>query len=305
MSHWFPGLFTALVCVSTLAAEPGQADQASKTAPKPAAISLEKIDRILTKEPKYLAKPKYSLLVLGTAGKVKVWMVEDGKRLFVDKNANGDLTDDGPPLKPKEERKLGPGSWDFNYMLETIAPADGSRHTSFRLRRWNYGDDEDSYGLSLTLDDHIPMYAGWFGTFWSAKAETAPVVHFGGPLTPKLLRAKEFIIGGPKTRLSVAFVNPGLEPGAMSRLSIEALAPLIRPKVEIQWPADPGREPLTTTHVLDERCCYWEFYTTNFQSPADILPGVAKLTLRLPAGAFPFELTTSTIEVPVVRPAKP
>jgi hypothetical protein len=266
---------------------------------------LEKIDRTLTKEPKYLTKPKYSLLVLGTAGKVTVWMVEDGKRLFVDKNANGDLTDDGPPLEPKDERKLGPGSWDFNYLLETIAPADGSRHTSFQLRRWNYGDNEDSYGLSLTLDDHIPMYAGWFGTFWSAKPETAPAIHFGGPLTPKLLRAKEFIIRGPKTRLSVAFVNPGLEPGAMSRLSIDALAPLVRPKVEIEWPAAAGCEPRTTTHVLDERCCYWEFYTTNFQPPADILPGVAKLTLRLPVGAFPFELTTSTIEVPVVRPSKP
>jgi hypothetical protein len=266
---------------------------------------LEKIDRTLTKEPKYFAKPKYSLLVLGTAGEVKVWMVEDGKRLFVDKNANGNLTDDGPPLEPKDERKFADHTWSFQYRLDAITPEGGSRHTQFQLRRWNHDEPEDSYGLSLTLDDEIPMYAGWFGTFWSAKAETAPVVHFGGPLTPKLLRAKEFIIGGPKTRLSVAFVNPGLEPGAMSRLSIDALAPRVRPRAQIEWPVAPGSRPRITTLLLDERCCYWEFYTTNFQPPADILPGQAKLTLHLPAGAFPFELTTSTIEVPVVARSKP
>lgn len=50
---------------------------------------LAKIDRTLVKEPKYEATPKYSLLVLGNSGSVKAWLVEDGRRLFVDKMRMG------------------------------------------------------------------------------------------------------------------------------------------------------------------------------------------------------------------------
>src|SRR5215471_6218099 len=87
-------------------------------------------DRTIVKEPKYQSTPKYSLIALGN-GEVKVWMIEDGKRLFVDKNANGDLTDDGPPLEPIKLRNLGTNNWDFEYSLDAITPADGSRHTNF------------------------------------------------------------------------------------------------------------------------------------------------------------------------------
>src|SRR5205823_1222949 len=94
--------------------------------------------RTVIKEPKYKATPKYSLMVLGSGGDVKVWMVEDGKRLFVDKNGNGDLTDDGPPIEPSNFRKFSHG-WEFHYLLDAITPTNGSRHTRFELRRWNSG----------------------------------------------------------------------------------------------------------------------------------------------------------------------
>ena len=157
---------------------------------KPSKSVLDQIDRTLVKEPAYQSKPRYSLLALGPQAKVRVWMVEDGKRLYVDANANGDLTDDGPPIPPSDFRSLGQDRWDFDYLLDAITPADGSRHTNFRLARWNYNDPTDKYGLSFTLDDKIPMYAGWFGTFWSSKPETAPVIHFGGSLTPACFARK-------------------------------------------------------------------------------------------------------------------
>src|SRR5690242_13800761 len=46
------------------------------------------VDHTIIKEPAYQSTPKYCLMTLGKSGAVKVWMVEDGKRLFVDKNAN-------------------------------------------------------------------------------------------------------------------------------------------------------------------------------------------------------------------------
>jgi hypothetical protein len=122
--------------------------------------AASQFDRAIIKEPTYQSAPKYCLLALGNRSDVKVWMVEDGRRLFVDKNANGDLTDDGPPIEPGKVRDLGAAHWDFEYSFDAITPDNGSRHTNFVLRRWNYGETEDSYGLSLSVDGKMPMYAG-------------------------------------------------------------------------------------------------------------------------------------------------
>jgi hypothetical protein len=234
------------------------------------------------------------LITLGKRGGVKVWMVEDGKRLFVDKNANGDLTDDGPPIEP------GNLNWGFEYVLDAITPTNGSRHTAFVLRRWNYNENEDSYGLSLSVDGQLPMYAGWFGTFWSTNRETAPVVHFGGPFTPKLLRRKAFTIGEAHQRLSLCFVNPGSGEGAVSRLSIDAIPRFLVPEVTIEWPTAASHAPLRTSHLLSERCCYWEYYTSEFDVPNGIVVGKAKVSVEFPGGVIPIELTTKEIIEPVV-----
>ena len=260
---------------------------------------LNLIKRSIHKEPKYATSPKYSLIALGNDAKVKVWMVEDGKRLLVDRNANGDLTDDGPPIEQSDVRRLGTNSWDCNYLLTAITPGDGAFHTAFNLRRWNYGHEEDTYGLSLTVDGKLPLYAGWFGTFWSTNRETAPVIHFGGPFTPRLLRSKEFVIGPGKQRFSMGFMNSGSGPGTESRLSIEALPQIVVPKVTIEWPTVPGGAPLRTIHQLNERCCYWEFYTTSVEVPAGAVAGKAKLSIKIPPTTIPIELTTTEMEVTV------
>ena len=95
-------------------------------------------DRTIIKEPTYQSTPKYSLITLGNSGDVKVWMVEDGKRLFVDRNANGDLTDDGPPIEPGNVRHLDANQWDFEYMLDAITCRQTDRDTPVLFcHRWN------------------------------------------------------------------------------------------------------------------------------------------------------------------------
>jgi hypothetical protein len=63
------------------------------------AADLTKIDRIVKKEPAYLAKPKYCLLVFGPEAKERVWLVLDGDKLYVDRNGNGDLTEPGKRIE--------------------------------------------------------------------------------------------------------------------------------------------------------------------------------------------------------------
>jgi hypothetical protein len=170
------------------------------------------------------------------------------------------------------------------------------------LRRWNYDDKEDSYGPSLFVNGTMPMYAGWFWTFWSTDREQAPIIHFGGPFTPRLLRRKEITLGETQQRLNLCFVNPGSGEGAVSRLSIEALPRSAVTKLAIDWPTAGGSGPLRTSCELTQRCCYWEFYTTAFELPNGITTGKAKITVTFPVGVAPIELTTTEITVPVVAP---
>ncbi len=264
---------------------------------------LDGVERKIAKEPAYDSSPRYAMLVLGTKAESKIWMVEDGKALYVDKNANGDLSDDGPPIAPTHMRQLGLSDkgipkWDCDYVIDELTPQDGSRHTEFVLRRWNYGDKEVQYGLSLMLDGRTPMYAGWFGTFWAASPEKVPLIHFGGPLYPHV-RFKEFVVDSGARRLSIAFINPGRGEGASSYLSFNALPTTMIPLVQIDWPVAEGAPPLRTSNQLTERCCYWEFYDPKFQVPQGAVAGTATVTISLPGGAFPLELATDQLKVPV------
>ena len=144
------------------------------------------------------------------------------------------------------------------------------------------------------------MYAGWFGSFWGASPGEASIVHFGAPLTPSMLRYQDFALGSGLRRLSIGFFAPGLGDGSESRLDIEAVAADVVPVLEIEWPTTNGGPPLRTTHRLDQRCCYWEFYTTEFEVPAEAAVGTAKVSIELPEGCMPLPLTTTKLEVPVV-----
>jgi hypothetical protein len=250
------------------------------------------------KEPDYAQRPRYVLLAFGVDRPLTVWMVEDGRTLYLDRNANGDLTDDGPPLAPSEERRLGPDSWDFDYVLDAFKLPDGSRQTAFRLARWNYRMEGDEYGLSVTLDGQTPMYAGWT-PFWSESPESAEVIHFGGRLRPVLLRAREFVLSSTLDRLSIALVHRRENRTADSRLSIEALPESVVPEVTIAWPVAAGKPALQTKHLLTERCCYWEFYTQDQPVPGHAVEGTAHVTVSLPGLALPIELETDTFDVPV------
>lgn len=261
----------------------------------------DSIDRAIVREPEYASAPKYSLLVLDDEGTCKVWIVEDGQRLYVDRNGNADLTDDGPPLETQNRRDY-PGAaegpyWAFEYHLEEFAPP-GPKVTQFKLTHWKQGDLPERHGLSLTLNALRPMYAGWFGLF-SDSPDTAPVVHLGGKLQPQKLRGQMFVLGSANQRLSIAFINPGRSMAEHARLSIDAVPESVVPVAEIDWPVNPGEASLRTSHTLRERCCYWEFYDSHFHVPNGVAPGMAKVTVSIPDAVLPFEFSRDTVEIPV------
>jgi hypothetical protein len=73
------------------------------------AADLTKIDRSIRKEPTYKGKPKYCLLVWGPEAKTRIWLVQDGNLLYIDRNRDGDLTDE-KPIKGREEAQEYPAA---------------------------------------------------------------------------------------------------------------------------------------------------------------------------------------------------
>ena len=292
LQHWGVVVSFGVYVVAATAAAPGATEVNAGAAQKKSV--LESVSREIGKEPKYLQKPRYALVVLGTNADAKMWMVEDGETLHVDKNLNGDLTDDGPPIERKASADL------CDYKLDAVGPEKGPKHTEFCLRRWGEDKGGVEYGLSLSLNGTTRMYAGWFGTFWSDSPKAVPVIQFGGPLTPTLLaRRGVFALDSKIDSLDIGFINGGSAEGAKSYLSIEALPEKIVPEVRIDWPVAPGAAPLQTTEQLTERCCYWNYYEKGFQIPAGVVEGDAVLTISLPTGEMPLPLATNQIRVPV------
>jgi hypothetical protein len=262
-------------------------------------LEITEIDRRIGPQPKYQSEPRYALLILGAESKSPIWIVQDDDRLYIDKNGNRDLTDDGPPTIASEKRFLDKSRWDRKFFAKGWQASASSEIQDFALSQWNYSDPQDQYGLSLKLDGKVPMYAGWTSLLSPSAAE-APVIHFGGPLTPRLLRYKEFVLGAKPPRLSIAFATPRESKLTPARLSIEALPVTIKPTAVIEWPVQEGAKSLTTTHVLTQRCCYWEFYTETFAIPQQAIKGKARVTIIVPHDQFPLELIDDPFEVSVV-----
>src|SRR5438067_10518704 len=78
-----------------------------------AAGDLSKIDRTIRKEPAYRGKPRYCLLVFGPEAATRVWLVQDGDVLYVDRNGNGDLTEPGEKVAALKDEGGNEGAYNF------------------------------------------------------------------------------------------------------------------------------------------------------------------------------------------------
>jgi hypothetical protein len=96
-----------------------------------AALDFDKVDRRIAREPAYRDKPLYGLALLGPDGKARVWMALDGERLYVDRNCNGDLTDDGPPAELKDKASDPAG-----FEIIDVSPDGGRTVYKFDVALW-------------------------------------------------------------------------------------------------------------------------------------------------------------------------
>lgn len=258
---------------------------------------LSKVDRRIAKEPAYKDKPKYCLLVFGPEAKNKVWLVLDGDLLYVDRNGNGDLTDDGEPVKaPAFEASRHPAHEGQRHIRAGDLTVGGLTHTELtvgqtRYRRkfdaskglgsstrtswerlvdkaWRQAPDGVVYYVAIGLDmacygrfeeakgkrvSHAAIVDGKGKLVFGDRPETAPIVHFGGPLTVCCV-SPEFVRGNDRS-LTVVLGSAGMGPGTFARLSYDLIPGDAQPSLEVQFPAkDTAQGRVVRKYTLKERC---------------------------------------------------
>jgi hypothetical protein len=249
-------------------------------APAPAG-DLAKLERRIGKEPAYRTKaPRYCLLVFGPEAKTRVWLVQDGDTLYVDRNGNGDLTDEGEKVTPKnkgqeyrlfEAGDLRDGTLTHKGLIVTqmraTADSVGNAREFERIKRagaepwvWTVRvAAERPPGDTRKLPRRIKYVVNGDGQGWlvfAKKPEDAPVIHFNGPWTMDLQDVKQRLTAGHESMLQVGIGTRGVGPGTFTWVEYPNTIPAdAYPEAVVTFPPrKSGEKPLTRKYTLKERC---------------------------------------------------
>jgi hypothetical protein len=245
------------------------------------ATDLTKIERTIAREPAYQTKPKYCLLVFGLEAKQRVWLVQDGATLYVDRNGTGDLTEPGnkiaaeKPADPNGELtfkapEIRIAGLVHKNLILWIPKLDSLADRDTRVKAL-VAKSPEARGYLIVLEVEMPGRKGTglggrvkqAGFLFDAQgvlqfsnhAKDAPILHFDGPLQVTLFGEHQLKVGR-EIDLVLGVGSRGLGPGTHTWIEYENVIPdKAYPTVEITYPArKPGEPPIRAKQELKERC---------------------------------------------------
>ena len=250
-------------------------------APLAKSADLSRISRKIVKEPAYQTKtPKYCLLVLGLEAKTRVWLVQDGDTLYVDRNGNGDLTEEDERVALKQEDKRfrwfeagdihdGPLSHTGLRVMQMLASPEwvGDPKEFERIKGQNpepwvwtvHVAAERSADDTRPLPKQLKYVANGDGLgmlLFANRPQDAPIIHFNGPWTLGLQDVKQRLVAGEKATLQIGVGTPGVGPGTFTFLLYPDTIPTgVYPVADIAFPAKSSDEQsIKGRYTLMDRC---------------------------------------------------
>jgi hypothetical protein len=248
---------------------------------------LSKIDRSIKKEPTYTGKPKYALVVFGPEAANKVWLVQDGDSLYVDRNGNGDLTEADKKVAAKVDKNLDVALYGYLFEVgELKVGGKVHKHLSVSFPKLNQfvglndnpfvrealKADPDSVtaiiqasiessrlkgrGVGERLIQMVgPMDPTGILQF-ADKPDKAPIIHFDGPMHISLYGEIPTLRLDRDNDLVLDIGTPGVGSGTFAMIQYaETIPEGVFPKAEFVIPGgDPGKKPVKELFELKERC---------------------------------------------------
>jgi hypothetical protein len=245
-----------------------------------AAADLAQIDRSIRKEPTYQSKPKYCLLVFGADAKTRVWLVQDGDVLYVDRNANGDLTEKGKRVERQPVNQGAPAfdAGDIKHgelthtglrvmQMKVTSQAVGDAKEFERIKKadpelwtwWVFITAERSPDDTRPLPKAIKYVINGDGLgylLFGDRPQDAPVVHLNGQWTFGLQDIKQHVTVGQKANLQIGVGTPGVGPGTFSFVLYPDTIPAkAYPEATFTFPAkDASAKRQTEKVTFTKRC---------------------------------------------------
>ncbi len=226
----------------------------AKAEPRP--IDFGAVDRSIAKTPKLTANARYGLFLFGADGEKRVFAILDTTTpeasarydlLYLDRNANGDLTEDGETIRVSGKDgvfKVG----DFT------DPGTGAVHKDFTIT-WT----EDSVRFRMQWRGQKVTFGG-YGPTRETYAKFAPTAAKAPVFVPGWDRPLEFehwmsgtLKRGESTDFKVFVGNRGDRAGAFSAVDDKFLPTGIAPEATLIWRDAAGKEQ-RTKYTLPERC---------------------------------------------------
>ncbi len=246
------------------------------------AADLTAIDRSIAKEPVYQTKtPRYCLLVLGPEAKTRIWLVQDGHVLYVDRNANGDLTEEGEKVTGEKwdgaeegetsfkigELRDGPlthkavtvGVSRLNHLAENYEQVKSLLKQDPKARGCYVSAEIEWPGFKgAGIGGRVRQHAGYVdleGVLQFAdRPKDAPIVNLSGPLRITLFGRHKLMIDR-ETDAVLGVATAGLGPGTTAWIDFECIPRELHPVVEVVYPpkqpSEPGRPE---RYELKQRC---------------------------------------------------
>lgn len=227
--------------------------------------------------------PRYCLLTFPANKKERqtVLMVTDGDRLHVDRNSDGDLTNDGPFLNSKRREweseryhkftteELKVGNKIHKTILIQVRPLEIYSSADPKIRELLTAEPAaDSYTLSAEIQDdrfqgtwgdgRVIVSAGLRdldGVLQFGKSlETAPTINLCGDLEIRLASETQ-LRPGAETDVVTLLGTPGNGAGTFARLGYEGVVPeFLHPRLTLNLTSAETGETETTTYELGHRC---------------------------------------------------
>jgi hypothetical protein len=251
------------------------------------AADPSKIDRSIKKEPTYSGKPKYALLIFGPEATNRVWLIQDGDSLYVDRNGNGDFTEAGKKVAAKVDKNSDVALYGYLFEVGELK-LGGMVHkhlnVSFpKLKQFVALKDNPFVREALKADPEavtaiiqvsvdstrfkgrgvgerlVQMVGPTDPTGvlqFADKPAKAPVIHFDGPMHISLCGEIPTLRLNRDNDLVLNVGTPGVGGGSFAMILYDqTISEGVFPKAEFVFQGpDPGKKPVKEPFELKERC---------------------------------------------------
>lgn len=246
------------------------------------AANLAEVKRTIAREPVYQSRPRYCLLVFGPEAETRVWLVQDGDALYVDRNGNGDLTEPGKKVPAAKSDGAEAGRYTFEVgdvregtrlhkaLTVLVSKLDRLANKIEQVQAF-LARHPEARGYCISAEMEMP---GWKGTGvggrvrqqafyldvngvfqFADRPEDAPVVWFGGPWQLTLFGAQR-LTSGRDTDVVLGVGTPGVGPGTTVWVDYQGVIPEgVCPTLDIAYPPQrPGEPRVRQRYQLKGRC---------------------------------------------------